>query len=57
MSVGIGHARSLAESEFYVLGVQGIHGLELSNGVLSSQGKNVKLGNGVRMIVRVDILP
>jgi hypothetical protein len=39
------------------VGVQGIHGLELSNGVLSSQGKNVKLRNGVRMIVRVDILP
>lgn len=38
------------------VGVQGIHGLELNDGVLSSSGKNVKLGNGVRMIVRVDIL-
>jgi hypothetical protein len=37
-------------------GVQGMHDLELSDGVLSSKGKNVKLGNGVRMIVRVDIL-
>jgi hypothetical protein len=37
-------------------GVQGVHGLELNDGVLSSKGKNVKLGDGVRMIVRVDIL-
>ena len=37
-------------------GVQGIHGLELNNGVLTSKGKNVKLGDGVRMIVHVDIL-
>jgi hypothetical protein len=37
-------------------GVQGIHNLELSDGVLTSKGKNVKLGDGVRMIVRVDIL-
>jgi hypothetical protein len=38
------------------VGVQGIHDLELTDGVLSSKGKNVKLGGGVRMIVRVDIL-
>ena len=38
------------------VGVQGIHDLQLSDGVLSSKGKQVKLGNGVRMIVRVDIL-
>ena len=37
------------------MGVHGIHGLELNDGVLSSQGKNVKLGDGVQMIVRVDI--
>jgi hypothetical protein len=38
------------------VGVQGIHDLELSEGVLRSKGKQVKLGNGVRMIVHVDIL-
>lgn len=37
------------------VGVQGMHGLELSDGVLSSKGKNVKLSDGVRMIVHVDI--
>jgi hypothetical protein len=37
------------------VGVQGIHGLELNDGVLSSKGKNVKLGDGVQMIVHVDI--
>jgi hypothetical protein len=37
-------------------GVQGIHDLSLENGVLSSKGKQVKLGNGVRMMVRADIL-
>jgi len=37
-------------------GVQGIHDLQLENGVLTSKGKNVKLGGGVRMIVHVDIL-
>jgi hypothetical protein len=38
------------------VGVHGIHGLELNDGALSSQGKNVKLGGGVQMIVKVDIL-
>jgi hypothetical protein len=38
------------------VGVQGIDNLQLDNGVLTSKGKNVKLGSGVRMIVRADIL-
>jgi hypothetical protein len=38
------------------VGVQGIDNLQLDNGVLTSKGKNVKLGDGVRMIVRADIL-
>lgn len=38
------------------VGVQGIKDLDLNDGVLSSKGKNVKLGSGVRMIVRADIL-
>lgn len=37
-------------------GVQGMHDLSLNNGVLSSKGKNVKLGSGVRVVVRADIL-
>ena len=37
-------------------GVQGMHDLELEDGVLSSKGKQVKVGSGVRMVVRVDIL-
>ncbi len=37
------------------VGVQGIHDLDLEDGVLRSKGKNVKLGGGVRMIVRVEI--
>jgi hypothetical protein len=37
-------------------GVQGMHDLQLDSGVLSSKGKQVKLGTGVRMIVHVDIL-
>jgi hypothetical protein len=36
-------------------GVQGMHDLSLDKGVLTSKGKNVKLGSGVRMIVHVDI--
>jgi hypothetical protein len=38
------------------VGVQGIDNLQLNDGVLTSKGKNVKLGNGVRMIVRADFL-
>ena len=37
-------------------GVHGFDSLQLEDGVLSSKGKNVKLGNGVQLIVRVDIL-
>jgi hypothetical protein len=37
-------------------GVQGMDNLQLDNGVLTSKGKSVKLGSGVRMILRVDIL-
>lgn len=37
------------------VGVQGIRDLSLDNGVLSSKGKQVKLGGGVRMIVRAEI--
>ncbi len=37
-------------------GVQGMHDISLDNGVLSSKGKNVKLGSGVRVVVRADIL-
>jgi hypothetical protein len=37
-------------------GVQGVHDLTLDNSTLKSKGKNVKLGGGVRMIVRADIL-
>jgi len=36
-------------------GVQGIHDLSLEGGVLSSKGKQVKVGSGDRMIVHVDI--
>lgn len=37
------------------VGVQGMHDLDLKDGILTSKGKNVKLGGGVRMIVRVEI--
>ncbi len=37
-------------------GVHGFDNLSLEDGVLSSKGKNVKLGSGVQLIVRVDIL-
>jgi hypothetical protein len=37
------------------VGVQGMHGLSLEDGDLRSDGKNVKLGGGVRMIVRAEI--
>ena len=38
------------------VGVHGIDNLQLEDGVLTSKGKNVKLGGGVRMIVHIDIL-
>lgn len=47
------HPQPVAKPQ--AMGVQGIHNLELNDGVLTSKGKNVKLGDGVRMIVRVDI--
>lgn len=37
------------------VGVEGICDLSLDNGVLSSKGKQVKLGGAVRMIVRAEI--
>lgn len=37
-------------------GVQGMHGLSLDNGAITSKGKNVKLGDGVRMVVHADFL-
>ena len=38
------------------VGVHGMDNLQLDNGVLTSKGKNVKLGGGVRLIVHIDIL-
>ena len=38
------------------VGVHGMDNLQLDNGVLTSKGKNVKLGSGVRMVVHIDIL-
>jgi len=37
-------------------GVLGVHDLQLENGVLTSKGKNVKLGSGVRILANVEIL-
>src|SRR5215469_10237112 len=37
-------------------GVQGIRDLQLDNGTLTSKGKNVKLGGGVRMIINAEFL-
>jgi hypothetical protein len=37
------------------VGVQGMNDLELDHGVLSSKGKNVKLGRGVQMVVHAYI--
>lgn len=44
-----------AEPDMKATGVQGIHDLQLENGVITSKGKNVKLGNGVRVIVKAEI--
>ena len=49
-----GHASLIVDPK--AVGVQGIRDLDLDKGVLRSKGKQVKLGNGVRMIVHVDIL-
>jgi hypothetical protein len=48
--------RAPAASDPKATGVHGFDNLSLDDGVLSSKGKNVKLGNGVQLIVRVDIL-
>jgi len=37
-------------------GVQGMRGLSLDNGAITSKGKDVKLGGGVRMVVHADFL-
>lgn len=37
------------------VGVHDMGDMALEDGVLRSKGKNVKLGNGVRLIVQVDI--
>ncbi|HTS38414.1 MAG TPA: hypothetical protein VMH04_22255 [Candidatus Solibacter sp.] len=37
-------------------GVQGMPDLQLEDGMVTSKGKNVKLGNGVRMIIQAEIL-
>jgi hypothetical protein len=37
------------------VGVHGMDNLQLDNGVLTSKGKNVKLGGGVRLVIHVDI--
>jgi hypothetical protein len=37
-------------------GVQGMHDLKLEDGALSSKGKQVKLGGGVRIVVRAEFL-
>jgi hypothetical protein len=50
----VGNAQPVASPG--ATGVQGIHDLDLEDGVLRSKGKQVKLGGGVRMIVRADIL-
>lgn len=36
-------------------GAQGVRDLSLNNGVISSKGKNVRLGHGMRLVVRADI--
>lgn len=48
-------SRPRAVMDMKATGVQGMNNLQLDNGVLTSKGKNVKLGDGVRMIVHVDI--
>lgn len=48
-------SRSQAAVTPQSVGVHGIDNLQLDNGVLTSKGKNVKLGGGVRMVVHVDI--
>jgi hypothetical protein len=49
-------SRTSPASDPKATGVHGFDNLSLKDGVLSSKGKNVKLGGGVQLIVRVDIL-
>jgi len=49
-------SNSQAVMNLKATGVQGIHGLSLDNGAITSKGKNVKLGDGVRMVVHADFL-
>jgi hypothetical protein len=49
-------SRAQPASDPKATGVHGFDNLSLEDGVLTSKGKNVKLGSGVQMIVRVDIL-
>ena len=49
-------SQSTSTTDPKAIGVHGLDNLQLNDGVLTSKGKNVKLGNGVRMIVHVDIL-
>lgn len=37
------------------VGVHGMHGLDLKDGILTSKGKNVRLDGSMRMIVHIDI--
>lgn len=48
--------KSQAVMDVKATGVQGMHDLQLENGVVTSKGKNVKLNGGVRMVVQADIL-
>jgi hypothetical protein len=48
--------KSQAVTDVKATGVQGMHDLQLENGVVTSKGKSVKLNGGVRMVVQVDIL-
>ena len=49
-------ARVQPASDPKSVGVHGFDNLTLEDGVLTSKGKNVKLGSGVQLIERVDIL-
>jgi hypothetical protein len=48
-------SRPQAVMDMKATGVQGMDNLQLVNGVLTSKGKNVRLGGGVRIVVHVDI--
>lgn len=44
-----------AVMDMKAVGVEGVHDLELDNGVLTSKGKSVKLGSDMRMIIRAEV--